>query len=111
VGEHDRHGAGRLEQRTRAHAAAGEYDVRRERDQLGRVSASIVCCALRHAVVDPHVIAVAPSQFLQCLQERPHAPALFRIVFSQVRKHTDPPHPLGLLPARRERPRCRRAAE
>src|SRR5262249_51776029 len=25
------------------HAAAGEYDVRRERDQLGRVSASIVC--------------------------------------------------------------------
>src|SRR5262249_48559545 len=111
VGEHDRHGAGRLEQRTRAHAAAGEYDVRRERDQLCRVFASIVYFAQRHAVVDPQVIAVVPSQFLQCLQERRYAPALFRIVFSQVRKHADASHALGLPSVRDQRPRGRRAAE
>src|SRR5262249_60389412 len=73
--------------------------------------AIIVWRSLRQLVGDPHVIAVAPSQFLECLQERRHAPALFRIVFSQVRKHTDPPHPLRLLCPRRKRPRRRSATE
>ena len=35
----------------------------------------------------------------------------FRIVCGQVHKHTDAPHPLGLLRPRRERPRGRPAAE
>ena len=35
----------------------------------------------------------------------------FRIVRGQVQEHADAPHPLGLLRARRERPRSRRAAE
>src|SRR5262249_9107085 len=61
----------------------------------GWCAASPAC--QRHAVIDPHVIAVAPSQFLQCVQERRHAPALFRIVFSQVRKHADASHVLELL--------------
>jgi len=35
----------------------------------------------------------------------------FRIIRWQVREDADVPHPLRLLPARRERPRDRRAAE
>jgi hypothetical protein len=38
-----------------------------------------------------------------------HAGLSFRIVRGQVHKHTDAPHPLGLLRPRRERP-SRRAA-
>ena len=33
------------------------------------------------------------------------------VAFGEYRKHTDPPHAFGLLRPRRERPRCRRAAE
>jgi hypothetical protein len=44
------------------------------------------------------------------LQERAAASPYFRIAFGQVHEHADLPHPLGLLRARRERPRCRRAA-
>jgi hypothetical protein len=34
-----------------------------------------------------------------------------RIAFGVSQQHANPPHPLGLLRARRERPRGRRAAE
>src|SRR5262249_55531748 len=43
-------------------------------------------------------------------QERPHAGLRFRIVRSIRHQHADPPHPVALLRAHRERPR-RRAAE
>src|SRR5262249_54065829 len=68
----------------------------------GWCAASPAC--QRHAVIDPHVIAVAPSQFLQCLQERRHAPALFPIVFSEARKHADAWLVLELLRLRGQRP-------
>src|SRR5262245_36256996 len=35
----------------------------------------------------------------------------FRVALEKAHQHTDPPHPLALLRARRERPRRRRAAE
>jgi hypothetical protein len=38
------------------------------------------------------------------LQERRIAGLCFRIVGGQDHEHADPPHPLGLLSARRERP-------
>jgi hypothetical protein len=34
-----------------------------------------------------------------------------RIVFAVRHQHANPPHPLLLLRARRERPRCRRSAK
>ncbi len=39
--EHDRHGAGRLQQWPHGRAARGQDDVRRERDQFRRVSANV----------------------------------------------------------------------
>ena len=63
------------------------------------------------ASVDPHVAAVGPAQLLQPLQECREAGLRFRIVRGRAHEHADAPHPLGLLRARRERPRGRRAAE
>ena len=54
---------------------------------------------------------IGPAQLLQPLQERRDAGLRFRIVRGCGHEHADAPHPLGLLRARRERPRRRRAAE
>ena len=54
---------------------------------------------------------IGPAQLLQPLQERRDAGLTFRIVRGCGHEHADAPHPLGLLRARRERPRGRRAAE
>ena len=65
----------------------------------------------RPSGIDPHVAPIGPAQLLQPLQERRDAGLIFRIVRGCGHKHADAPHPLGLLRARRERPRRRRAAE
>jgi hypothetical protein len=62
--EHDRHGTGRLQQRTCRRTAGGENDVRRQRHKLDRVSAGIVRFAQSPAVLDSQVITFAPPQFL-----------------------------------------------
>ena len=95
----------------RVASPTGQDDIRRERDQFRRVSTGSVGIARPPAIVDPHVAADGPAQFLQPLQERSDAGLRFRIVRDQVREHADATHPLGLLRARRERPRSRRAAE
>ena len=55
-------------------------DIRRERDQFRRVSAKRSGIAATPAVVDPHVAANGPAQFLQPLHERREAGLCFRIV-------------------------------
>src|SRR5262249_49239065 len=47
----------------------------------------------------------------QCLEKRGDAGLSFRIVCGESIEHADAPHSLGLLRARRERPRGRGAAE
>src|SRR5262249_37490211 len=59
----------------------------------------------------PHVAALGPPQQRQPLLERPHAGLIFRIVRGGGQQHADAPHHVGLLRARRQRPRYRRAAE
>ena len=64
------------------------------------------------AIVDPHVAAVGPAQLLQPLQECRDAGLRFRIVRGAAAMSTPMRRiALGLLRARRERPRCRRATE
>jgi hypothetical protein len=48
---------------------------------------------------------------LQPLEERRETHLPFRVVRGKIHEHADPPHPLALLRARRERPRYRYAAE
>ena len=62
------------------------------------------------AIFDPHVVAVGPAKLLQALLERPEAELSFRIVRGEGHEHANPPYPIWLLRARRERP-CRRAAD
>src|SRR5499427_10858019 len=99
-----------MSQRCHAQRAAGQYEVWHQRDQFRRVSAIAIDIVLAPAGVDPDVAAVAPSQLLQGLLERRQLDLTAWIVRGPVHEHTEPPHPLALLPACRERPR-RRAAE
>ena len=107
--EHDRHGAGRLQQRPHGRGAVGQDDVRRERGQFRCVSANFGGIGRGPADVDPDVAADGPAQLRQPLKERPDAGLKFRIIRGYGQQHADAPHALGLLRARHERPRGRRA--
>src|SRR5215813_6365324 len=109
--EHDRHSARRLEQRPSGRSASSQDDVGRECNQFRRVSANALGVARAPADVDANVATVGPAQLRQRLRERQDAPLRYRIVHRETHEHTDPPHPLRLLRARRERPRGRRAAQ
>jgi hypothetical protein len=109
--EYDRHGAGCLEQRAHGHAAGCKNGVRRERHQFRGVTANALGIAHAPADVDLQVATVGPTQLLEPLNERCHAGLCFRIVRGERREHADPPHALGLLSPRRERPRHHRTAE
>src|SRR5262245_6756653 len=85
-------------------------DVRGEGNQFCRVSTSVLGIACGPAIVDAHVAAVGPAQFLQPLHERREAGLTFRIARGQRMEHAYAPYPLALLRARRERP-SRRAAK
>src|SRR5262245_57999418 len=89
----------------------GENDIRRERNQFGRVSANVVGIDSSPANVDPQVAADGPAEFLQLLLERAEPCLIFRSVRGCGQEYADAPHPAALLPARRERPRCRAAEQ
>src|SRR5262245_49070931 len=99
-----------MSQRCHAQRAAGQYEVWHQRDQFRRVSAIAIDIVLAPAGVDPDVAAVAPSQLLQGLLECRQLDLAAWIVRGPVHEHTEPPHALGLLRARRARPRRCRAA-
>src|SRR5262249_46125914 len=63
------------------------------------------------ASMDPQIAAVYPAQFLQLLDERSALRPSFRIALRPAHQYADPAHLLGLLRARRERPRRRAADE
>src|SRR5262249_61572649 len=67
------HGAARLEQRPHARAARGQDDVRGERDQFRRVSATAVGIGRAPTVVSPPGATVRPAQLLK--PPRRHADA------------------------------------
>src|SRR5262249_9073434 len=69
VHEYNRDGAGCLQHRSYGRGAIGEDDVRRERDQFGRVSAIEFGIAWTPAIVNSYVAADRPTQLLQRPQE------------------------------------------
>src|SRR5262249_36369530 len=58
-------------------------------------------------IVHLDVASFRPTQALQRLAERCNARLCLRIALGKAHQHADPPHPVGLLRARRERPRRR----
>src|SRR5262249_38279129 len=63
------------------------------------------------AIVEPDIAALRPPEFLESLLKFGDYGLSFPIAPSIRHQHADPPHALGLLRPRRERPRRRRAAE
>src|SRR6516164_9452829 len=104
--EHDRHRPGCLKHWPRS-TAHGQDDIRRERDQFHRVFARVLDSACGPAIINPHVASIGPAQLLQALPERLSLGLSYRIVSGPAHEHADPPHPLRLLRASREWPRCR----
>src|SRR5262249_46819276 len=106
--EYDRHGTGRLEERSRGRASTSEDDVGRKRDQFRHVSTYLGGIARGPADVNVQVAVLYPAPLLQPLKECRVACLGRRIVVG--RDHADVPQALALLRARRERP-CRRTAQ
>src|SRR5262245_3210862 len=109
--EHDRHAAGRLLQCRRTRVAGGQDDVGRGGKQFGRFPSNALGIAGAPTIVDPQIAADAPAEIRQPLRERCDARRRFRIVRGEVHEQADAPNAFALLRPRRERPRCRRAAE
>ena len=57
------------------------------------------------AIVEAHIATFGPSTLFKPLPESFEAGLCFRIVLGEAYQHADVPHPVGLLSARRERPR------
>jgi hypothetical protein len=107
--EHDRDGAHLQGKRRQRRRGGGDDQVRFELDQLlgerprpGRIAAI-------PAIVDAQVATLGPSELPERLLERRAALAIFRIVLGERHQRADASH--ALLPARREGPSDRRAAE
>ena len=91
---------------------APDHDQLRGRgDQVQCRGFQPVQVAGRMPVDNAHIPPLGPAKRLQALLEGGHAQWESWIGFRHGREHADAPHSLGLLRARRERPRCRRAAE
>ena len=82
--EHDRNGAGRLQQRRHNRAARGQDDVRGERDQFRRVSAMAVGIARAPNACRSARCGRGSSPLLQPLHESREAGLPFRIFGRQA---------------------------
>src|SRR5262245_55888119 len=109
--EDDRYRPGLLQQRRQNRRAGGKNDVRRERDQFGSIFADPHRVARGPTDVDLQVATLAPTELLKSLAKCCQSAQRLLVIVSPRQQHADPPHALGLLRARRERPRHRRAAE
>jgi hypothetical protein len=81
-----------------------------EINQLLREHPQPVSVASGPTNLHPHVAAIGPTQFRKPLHETGKEGLYLRIAFVPRHEHADPPHPVGLLRSRGERP-CSRAAE
>jgi len=109
--EHDRHAAGRLQQRRDRSIAIGHDHVRGAGHQFGCGSASIIGFCPGPTDVELHIAADGPAQLLQALGKCCDPGLAEGIPCSERHEHADAPHALALLRARRERPRGHRTAE
>ena len=81
-----------------------------ERNQLRRLSAHMSACPRPSACRAAHC-GRRSSPIAATLAGTPRDAACPSGSFAAGHEHADAPHPLGLLRARRDRPRCRRTAE
>src|SRR5262249_39390930 len=108
--KNDRYGTSRLPPRSHRGAAVSQDRIGIRLDQLRHISPHAIGVAGGPASIDAKIAAFRPPEFLQPLAQGRNASLSVCIVRSQ-HYYGEAPHTLGLLRARRERPRGRRAAE
>src|SRR5262249_18120076 len=109
--EHDGNRVGGFKKGPDGSRAWAQEQVRCERNQFARILAHGCETACTPALIDPQVAPDSPAQLLQFLQKGAKSGLSFGIVRGQRHEHADAPHAVGLLRARRQRPRRCRAAE
>src|SRR6266511_3180614 len=70
-----------------------------------------LCVAVAKPDIDPEILTFIPAETLKRLSHGRNTVGRIRILLSSCKQDTDAADSIRLLPARRERPRCRRAAE
>ena len=90
--------------RCHGHSANGQDDIRRERDQFGRVPAGEVDIVRARADIHLHIAAVAPAQLLQDLLECGDTRLRLWIICATINQRAYPSYLLRLLRTSRERP-------
>jgi hypothetical protein len=84
----------------------------RDQDDLGRGREQFSCTSTRclhsSTLLDPRVAPTYRTQSRQLLHECGNTASKFGIALGQPHQRIDPPHSVGLLRPRRERPRTRR---
>ena len=109
--ENDRDGARLLQQSRSVGRALRKNEVGLKGDEFLRESLyRLRVAGCRPARVDPDVAALRPAELLKSLPECGGEGLSFRGALGKRHQHADPPHPVGLLRARHQRP-GRRAAE
>ena len=109
--KHNRYRVGLRLQRGSGGSSTGENHFRVQADQFLRKHLHALDVASAPAIVDMDVVTLDPTQLIEPLAER-RIPSLYlHIGLGECSKRTNPPHTLGLLSVRSERPSDRPAAE
>src|SRR5262249_28178532 len=102
--ENDGDAARLLQHRRGGGCVLRKNEVGPQLDDFPRESLHQLHIRRRPASVDPDIAALRPAELLESLAERRDKGLSFRVALGICHQHVDPPHLLGLLRARRERP-------
>src|SRR5262249_58338227 len=94
-----------LAQRGNNRRAVGEEHVRSQCYQFRYIGLYAVRIASGKTIVDLDVATLHPTKVPKPFAKCRDAGLSFQIILGNSQQHTNPPHPLTLLRARRERPR------
>src|SRR5215831_17123618 len=89
--------------------SVGDQHVRCQADQFHKDGACSTGIRAGKTNINADIAAIVPTQLLQFLPQRHDLSLCRRIGLGIPHEDADAPHPLALLRARRERPRCRAA--
>src|SRR5258708_11242358 len=107
--EHDRYGAGRLQEAFGRRRGMGDQHVGLQSDQLFCECLNSDCVGIAPAIIDSEVASIRPAELLRALLKYGHAGADIDIAFRNRHQHAHTTNSLRLLRSRRERPRGRAA--
>ena len=106
--EYNGNRARRLLYGAQGHGAVGRYHVRCEFQQFCSSGAGLLVIGNSPTIIDLKIAADPPAALLKFLAKCRDAGLPLWVAFGKLYQQADAPHPLGLLRARRERPRRRR---